>query len=180
MCPEKYYVDAFQARIEGKQGSGDDTALNGLRFRCTSQQLNQSTVITIYEGLWGTWREWHYAGTEKIAFFDGFYFFDSFQVRFEPNQQSGDDTGMNGLKFTSMNYITAVAKNLRLSPEQQAILNEKLKLPYPQFWTESVTAMTENSNAFRLRRKEYQFNLIQKRGYTGQVGEYIVHEFGLL
>ena len=102
-----------------------------------------------------------------MQYYDGFYFFNSFQVRFEPAQQSGDDTGMNGLKFTSMNYVTAVAKNLILSPEQQAILNEKLKLPYPQFWTESVTAMTENSNAFRLRRKEYQFNLIQKRGYTG-------------
>ena len=153
MCPEKHYVDAFQARIEEKQGKGDDTALNGLRFRCTSQQKNVSTVITIYEGLWGTWRNWHYAGEEKIAFFDGFYFFDSFQVRFEPVQGSGDDTGMNGLKFTSMNYITAVAKNLRLSLEQQAILNEKLKLPYPQYWTEFTTAMTENFNAFLKRKK---------------------------
>ena len=51
---------------------------------------------------------------------------------------------MNGLTFSSLNYITAVAKNLKLSPEQQAILDEKLKLPYPQFWTEFNTALNAN------------------------------------
>ena len=152
MCPEKYYVDAFQARIDEKKGKGDNTALNGLKFRCNSQQKNMSTIITIYEGIWGTWRNWRYAGEEKIAFFDGFYFFDSFQVRFKPNQNSGDNTAMNGLRFSTINYITAAAKNLRLSPDQQAILDEKLKLSFVQFWTESSAAMNENYNSYLLRK----------------------------
>ena len=104
--------------------------------------VQYNTIITIYEGLWGTW-SWHYAGDENVLHFDGFYFFDSFQVRFEPNQKSGDDTAMNGLKFTSLNYFTALAKNLRLSSEQQTILDEKLKLPFYEFWTESQTAYEE-------------------------------------
>ena len=61
---------------------------------------------------------------------------------------------MNGLKFSSLNYITAVAKNLRLSPEQQAILDEKLKLSFVQFWAESITIMGEISvNSFQNRQK---------------------------
>ena len=132
-------------RIEEKLGSdGDDTALNGLRFRCNSQQKVQKIpglIITIYEGLWGTWRNWHYAGAENVVYFDGFYFFDSFQVRFEPALGSGgDDTAMNGLTFTSLSLITAVAKNLRLSSEQQAILDQKLKLPLYEFWAQSNAA----------------------------------------
>ena len=83
-----------------------------------------------------------------MDFLDGYYFFDSFQVRFEPAQGRGDDTGMNGLKFSTLNFITAVSKNLILSPEQQAILNEKLKLPYTEFWAESDIAATQNSVAF--------------------------------
>ena len=132
-------------RIEEKLGrEGDDTALNGLRFRCNSQQKvqkNPGLIITIYEGLWGTWRDWHYAGNETIIYADGYYFFDSFQVRFEAALGSGgDDTAMNGLRFTSLNMITAVAKNLRLSPEQQAILDQKLKLPLFDFWAQSIAA----------------------------------------
>ena len=39
--------------------------------------------------------------------------------------------------------LTALAKNLRLSSEQQTILDEKLKLPFYEFWTESQTAYEE-------------------------------------
>ena len=55
---------------------------------------------------------------------------------------------MNGLKFSSLNYITAVAKNLRLSPEQQAILDEKLKLSFPKFWFRLVIDRRKEMDAF--------------------------------
>ena len=45
MCPENYFVDAFQARIEPKQGSKDDTALNGLNFRCKNPATSDNKII---------------------------------------------------------------------------------------------------------------------------------------
>ena len=33
-CPANHYVCGLQQRVEGKQGDGDDTAMNGLRFFC--------------------------------------------------------------------------------------------------------------------------------------------------
>jgi hypothetical protein len=35
-CPAGSYVCAAQVRIEGKQGGGDDTAMNGIRLKCCS------------------------------------------------------------------------------------------------------------------------------------------------
>jgi len=33
-CPSKHYVCGLQARVEKKQGKGDDTAMNGLQMKC--------------------------------------------------------------------------------------------------------------------------------------------------
>jgi hypothetical protein len=33
-CPARHYVCAISVRIEGSLGSGDDTGMNGLRFKC--------------------------------------------------------------------------------------------------------------------------------------------------
>lgn len=33
-CPANEYVCAIGQKVEGKQGKGDDTAMNGVRFRC--------------------------------------------------------------------------------------------------------------------------------------------------
>lgn len=36
LCPQNTWVTGFQVRMEPQQGSNyDDSALNGLRFRCT-------------------------------------------------------------------------------------------------------------------------------------------------
>ena len=48
MCPENYFVDAFQARIEPKQGSKDDTALNGLNFRCKNPATSDNKIMILY------------------------------------------------------------------------------------------------------------------------------------
>ena len=34
MCPVGTYVCGLHTRFEGNQGSGDDTALNGIRMQC--------------------------------------------------------------------------------------------------------------------------------------------------
>lgn len=128
-CPENHYVDGFQARIEEKQGGGDDTALNGLKFRCFNPQTNTTNYITIFEGLWGSWRDWHHVNSGQNAELADFYFLDRFQARFEGKQGSGDDTALNGLKFYPINYMKALLKNVPLANSEQAILDEKLKLP---------------------------------------------------
>ncbi len=33
-CPKNQYICGIEQRVEGKQGDGDDTAMNGLRFYC--------------------------------------------------------------------------------------------------------------------------------------------------
>jgi len=33
-CPDNTYVCGLKARVEGNQGGGDDTALNGIRMKC--------------------------------------------------------------------------------------------------------------------------------------------------
>eukprot|EP00727_Mastigamoeba_balamuthi_P013146 m51a1_g8454 hypothetical protein (739) ;mRNA; r:406705-409478 len=38
VCPQGQVVTAIQTRLEARQGSGDDTALNGIRMRCQSVQ----------------------------------------------------------------------------------------------------------------------------------------------
>ena len=91
MCPLGFYVDAFRARVEPPQGDGDDTALNGLEFRCRNRD-GFHNFVKIYEGLWGTWRDWHFANFDS-----GPFLFTTYQVRFEGNQGKGDDTALNGL-----------------------------------------------------------------------------------
>ena len=57
MCPEGYFVSGFQAQIEPSQGNKDDSALNGLIFRCRSPYSYAVKDITIFNGLEGEWRE---------------------------------------------------------------------------------------------------------------------------
>lgn len=48
MCPKNTWVTGFQVRMEPQQGNKyDDSALNGLRFRCTHPVTKQSTVLEI-------------------------------------------------------------------------------------------------------------------------------------
>ena len=56
MCPTGWYASDYNIRVEGIQGTGDDTAMNGLQLRCKNPaNLAQTTDITVYDGIWGDW-----------------------------------------------------------------------------------------------------------------------------
>ena len=87
-----YYVCGAEMRIEGKQGWGDDTAANGLRFRyCHLEDWWKQTTATVYNGNWGNWR-----GMRMCPYG---YYVDGAQIRYEGKQGGGDDTALNGLKI---------------------------------------------------------------------------------
>ena len=52
-CPDGEFAVAMQQRVEGNQGSGDDTGLNAVRMRCSD-----GTEITSHGGHWGGWSAW--------------------------------------------------------------------------------------------------------------------------
>ena len=51
VCSPGHNVVGAQLRIEPKQGWGDDTALNAIRFTCSN-----GMVLISAEGNWGDWR----------------------------------------------------------------------------------------------------------------------------
>ena len=103
MCPRGYYVNAFRAKVQDKQGSGDDTGLNDLEIRChqpgtsnqkelrTGERLEQLKVQTQ-----GTWREW------KIA--PAGYYPNGFHLRYEYSCSRCDDTAFNGFRLLFAKY----------------------------------------------------------------------------
>ena len=101
-----YYVCGAEIRYEGKQGWGDDTAANGLRFKyCHIDDWWQQTTATVYDGNWGGWK-----GMQMCPYG---YYMDGAQVRYESKQGAGDDTALNGLKIhcrrnksTSSTWVT--------------------------------------------------------------------------
>jgi hypothetical protein len=57
-CPAGTLVWGFQLKSEPNQGSGDDTALNGIRLICKGVDGSKS-YITSAEGKWGSWGKEH-------------------------------------------------------------------------------------------------------------------------
>ena len=72
--------------MEGKQGSGDDTAANNIKFRCTSNP--------ILEGDGTGWGE--YGGWSKECRNGGIC---GIETKMEKRQGKGDDTALNDVRF---------------------------------------------------------------------------------
>jgi hypothetical protein len=87
-CPSGGYIKGGEMKIEGGQGSGDDTAGNSVRVQCTTS----TTALEAPGGApWGGWQAVANCPTGQVAC--------GAEVRIEGSQGGGDDTAMNGLKF---------------------------------------------------------------------------------
>lgn len=96
-CTAGTFVQAFQLKTEAYQGSGDDTALNGIRFYCGVRNSGSYTsVITSTEGGWGTWGSVFSCGFGRGDIY-------GFQLNVEPYRESGDDTATNNLRVFCSN-----------------------------------------------------------------------------
>ena len=90
-CSNGGYATSFKLRVEGDQGSGDDTALNSICLGCS-----HGDEICSNEGKWGNWGtaknddKKPEADTCKEGFFAAKY-------RMEMKQYGSDDTAGNDL-----------------------------------------------------------------------------------
>ena len=89
-CPYPYYTIGYNTKIEGSQGKGDDTALNGIKLICSDGSSIYSSVAP-----WGGWGSDVYCNSnEKLS---------AFIMKSEPSQGKGDDTAANAFKFYCSN-----------------------------------------------------------------------------
>ena len=86
-----FYACGASVRVEPRQGNGDDTAMNGIRFIvCNEQNWAQQQTKTIHEGLWGDWSNTVLCPTGS--------FISGLQFRYE-DRMNGDNTALNGLRI---------------------------------------------------------------------------------
>ncbi|OWA51872.1 putative Vitelline membrane outer layer protein 1-like protein [Hypsibius exemplaris] len=93
-CPSKEFVVGMQLRTEPDQGSGDDSALNAIRFLCARVPYNggpETSTATPHDGFWGTWGKKFYCKNDEYAV--------GFQLRSEKDQGKGDDSAANNLRL---------------------------------------------------------------------------------
>uniref|UniRef100_A0AAY4CAM7 Uncharacterized protein n=1 Tax=Denticeps clupeoides TaxID=299321 RepID=A0AAY4CAM7_9TELE len=76
-------LKAFQLRVEGHQGGGDDTAANNVRFRCSFGQVLEGDGMG-----WGSWGQWSEECGQGVC---------GIQTRLESSQGNGDDTALNDM-----------------------------------------------------------------------------------
>ncbi|CAM4663487.1 unnamed protein product [Leuciscus chuanchicus] len=81
-CNTSGYLTAFMLRVESSQGSGDDTAANNIKFKCSGGAVLEGGSTT-----WGDWGEW--SPTCEGRGICGI------QTRIEEPQGLGDDTALN-------------------------------------------------------------------------------------
>ncbi|XP_068128163.1 vitelline membrane outer layer protein 1 homolog [Hyperolius riggenbachi] len=92
-CPPGTTARGFRLKVEGGQGGGDDTALNGIELSCTDHQsFDPRAAITSTVGRWGDWRgiQWCPSGQIMLRF--------SLKVE-QPLGGIEDDTAANSISF---------------------------------------------------------------------------------
>lgn len=94
-CPNGTYVQGFQLRTQKFQGPFvDDTAVNSIRLYCGEPFNPNTPAITSGQGNLGDWGS-------VYSCYPGFI--NGFQLRVEPNLNSGDDTATNNLRVFCSN-----------------------------------------------------------------------------
>ncbi|XP_063045269.1 vitelline membrane outer layer protein 1-like [Engraulis encrasicolus] len=90
-CPPGFHAYGFSLKVEGKQGGGDDTALNGIKLYCRDQDSRSTSTSVASAMRWGAWTSAQFCpGSARLT---------SFQLRVERPQGIGDDTAANNVRF---------------------------------------------------------------------------------
>jgi hypothetical protein len=90
-CPDGSYAYGITVRSEPTQGSGDDTALNGVRLYCFNRSDGRYRgYVDSNIGYWGNWGSYAHCSTYTTS-----NPFRSGIMKLEPPQGGGDDTATN-------------------------------------------------------------------------------------
>ncbi len=103
-CAAGSFAQAFDQRVEPKQGSGDDTALNTVRLHCYKPSNSYVERFVTHPGLYGS-----YGSAPKCS--GAGNFITGVRIRLESPQGSGDDTGANDVQFACKNGGSIAANN---------------------------------------------------------------------
>lgn len=107
LCPEGQFIVGAEMRYESPQGNSDDTAGNGLKIQCADPwDRTKTSIQTVYEGLWGDWKGMKFDKDRVMC---------GAKVRFEKDQNGGDDTALNGLILQMCPFVAAPLKDAFLS-----------------------------------------------------------------
>ncbi|CAC5383593.1 Vitelline membrane outer layer protein 1,Vitelline membrane outer layer protein 1 homolog [Mytilus coruscus] len=92
-CARRYHASGFSLKIQPKQGSGDDTALNAIRLKCRrgTRAPNTGGSIMAKEGPWGRWTSALNCQSGKRLV--------RFRLQVQPKQGTGDDTMATYVRF---------------------------------------------------------------------------------
>lgn len=96
-CPPGQYATAFQMRVEGNQGKGDDSSLNSVQLQCRALRGGANWWVSSHNGYWGSWGG--IASCSNASYSSPTNFMTAASLRVEPPQGSGDDTGANDATF---------------------------------------------------------------------------------
>lgn len=96
-CLAGQYATAFQMRVEGNQGSGDDTSLNAVKVQCRALSGGATSWVSSHNGYWGSWGG--VASCPNSSSSTPTNFMTAARLRVEPSQGGGDDTGANDATF---------------------------------------------------------------------------------
>ncbi|XP_044306692.1 vitelline membrane outer layer protein 1 homolog [Varanus komodoensis] len=100
MCPEGSYATGFSIKVkEYGGGAFDDTALNGIRLFCSTEQTSHIMyTIESKVGDFGHWSGVRWCPRNGVL--------QSFQLQVEPEQGAlYDDTAVNNIKFRCSNGV---------------------------------------------------------------------------
>jgi hypothetical protein len=105
-CPQGAYVYGIELKSEASVGTGDDTALNGVRLSCYDSSLSYMGLGDTYSS--GEFGSWHpRAVTSPYGIGNPFV---GGRMKIEGSQGSGDDdTAANQVALTAMNGVESVA-----------------------------------------------------------------------
>ncbi|KAK3084200.1 hypothetical protein FSP39_009922 [Pinctada imbricata] len=107
-CPLNTYAVGYSLKIEGKQGTGDDTALNNIALLCKRRGRKGNTVVVSPKPGWGRWTK---SASCRAR--------NSFLVRFRLQVQTWQGPGLTGGNDdTAANYVTFACREFKGGKER--------------------------------------------------------------